>query len=143
MEKPLFEFKNRLLNSLTVTFWVVVVICSFFIMTNYNLTSLTSLLIFSVIVSLFLRPIKLLKTYIYEDAIVFKESGFDPLIKNKFGIAFENIYDFRIKRVGLNLCWVVFKRKKGKTIRMLLSLTSSELSDLIKTLKEKVKKPDF
>lgn len=140
MERPLFVFKNRLLNSLTVTFWVVVVICSFFIITNYNLTSsLTSLLIFSVIVSLLLWPIKLLKTYIYVDAIVFKESGFDPLIKNEFGIAFENIYDFRIKRVGLNLCLVVFKRKKGKTIRKLLSLSPSELSDFIETLEEKVK----
>jgi len=102
-------------------------------------SSLTSLLIFSVIVSLLLWPIKLLKTYIYVDAIVFKESGFDPLIKNEFGIAFENIYDFRIKRVGLNLCLVVFKRKKGKTIRKLLSLSPSELSDFIETLEEKVK----
>ena len=136
MEKPLFEYKNRLRNILVIIYWVLIVICFFFIMTNSNLIiNSISLIIFSVIVLLFLWPIKLLKTYIYVDAIVFKESGFHPLIKKEFGIAFENIYDFRLKRVGLNLCWVVFKRKNGKSIRKLLSLSSSELSSFIETFK--------
>lgn len=91
----------------------------------------------------FLWSIKRFRTYIYIDAIVFKEKGWHPLIKNEFGIAFENIYDYKIKRMAYSLNWIVLKRRNGKTIQRLFSISENELSELSQILNEKVKKTNL
>lgn len=140
MEKPLFEYKNRLRNSLTIAYWISIALCVIFVMINYNpIRNFISLLIFSVIVMLLIWPIKRLKIYLYIDAIVFKEKGWHPLIENEFGVVFENIYDYKIKNIGFTLIWIELKRRNGKTLRRLLSLTENELLELSETLNKKVR----
>lgn len=71
------------------------------------------------------------------DAIVFKERGFHPLIKNDFGVAFENIDEYQIKSLGLGLFWIVLKRSNGKTIRKLFSFSENELTEFLKIMHKK------
>ena len=140
MEKPLFEFKNRLRNVVIIIYWIIIAISSLYFMTHSNLIHNTiSLLVFGLIIYSLIDPLRLLKTYIYFDAIVFKERGFHPLIRNEYGIIFENIQNYKIKKVVFNLNWIIIQRRNGKTIRKLISLSEIELFEFSKMLKEKVK----
>ncbi len=111
---------------------------AFFIATSYNLiTNFVSILLFSLTVMVFIWPIKRFSIDIYVDAMVFRENGWHPLIKNEFGVAFENIYEYKIKRIGLTLNWIVLKRTNGKTLRRLLSLSNREFTEFDNILKSK------
>ena len=139
MEKLLFEYKNRLRNILAICYWISIALIAILVMINSNLIrNSISIIIFGVAVSVILWPIKRFKTSIYVDAIFFEEKGFHPLIKNDFGVAFENIYEYRVKSIGLGLNWIVFKRRNGKTIRKLFSFSENELTGFLKVLREKV-----
>ena len=83
-------------------------------------------------------PIKCLKLYVYIDVIDFKEIGWHPNIKNEFGVAFENISEYKIDKSFLSFNWLELKRKNGKTIRRLLSLSNREFIELSNILKERV-----
>jgi len=97
------------------------------------------LVLLSIVVgSLFFWPIKPFKTIIYSDIIVFKEFLRHPNLKNESGIAFENIYDYKISSMVFNLKWIVIKRRNGKTIRKMLSFSASEFKEFSNLLKEKV-----
>lgn len=139
MEKPLFEYKNRLRNILAICYWISIALIAILVMVNSNLIrNSISIIIFGIVVSVILWQIKRFKTSIYLDTIVFKEKGFHPLIKNDFGVAFDNIYEYRIKGLGLGLSWIILKRRNGKTIRKLFSFSENELSGFLKILHEKV-----
>ena len=139
MEKAQFEYKNRLRNLMTVGYWIVMFFGSLFIMINLDfIRNFLTLLIWSIISMTLVWPIKRFKTFIYVDAIVFKEKGFHPLIKNDFGVAFENINEYRINNLGFGLFWIVLKRRNGKTIRKLFSFSGNEISEFIEVLSNKV-----
>lgn len=122
MEEPLFQYKNRLLNTLIIIYWIILYLSALYVAKHLNLiTNLISLVLFSLIVMVFIWPVKRLKLDIYIDAIVFKEKGWHPQLENEFGVAFGNIYDYKIKKVALTLKWMIIKRKNGKTIRRLIS----------------------
>lgn len=143
MEKPLFEYKNRLRNILAICYWISIALISILVMVKSNLIrNSISIILFGIVVSAILWPIKRFKTSIYVDAIVFKEKGFHPLIRNDYGVAFDNIYEYQIKSLGLGLFWVILKRRNGKTIRKLFSFSVNELSGFLKVLNDKVNKTD-
>ncbi|GAP44009.1 hypothetical protein TBC1_112168 [Lentimicrobium saccharophilum] len=147
MEEPLFEFKNCFRNILTIGLWLVIFLSSFQILEYFKEIDMSSLwfYFFLVLISTLLAlfpfwPIKLFKTIVYHDVIVFKEMLRHPILKNEFGIAFENINDYKIKTMIFNLNWIVIKRKNGRTIRRLFSFSARELKEFSNILNEKVKK---
>jgi len=149
MEKPLSEYKNKFGNILTIGYWIAISILWFFILlqfferTDYNsFWNFVSLLFFSLILIFLIWSIKRFKIFIHEDAIVFKEKGWHPLIENEYGVAFENINYYKINNVAFSLNWIVLKRINGKAIRKLISLSANEFSELSKILNEKIKKQD-
>ena len=144
MEKPLFEYKNRLRNSLIIGYWIVISIGFFSIMvnfleeTNYNsFGNFIVIVVDSLITMLFIWPFKRIKMSVYIDAIVLKENGWHPQIEKEFGIIFENIYDYKIKEIVLTFYWIEFRRRNGKTIRRLFSLSKNELKEFSKILNDK------
>jgi hypothetical protein len=150
MEKPLFEYKNRLRNIIVLLYWILISIGFFYLMIsffneiNYNsLGNFIVIVIFSLITMFFLRPIKILKVTVYVDAIVYYEKGFHPLIKNDFGVAFENIYEYQVKSISFGLTWIVLKRRNGKPIRRLFSFSKNELSGFSNILKGKVEETNL
>ncbi|MCB8999392.1 MAG: hypothetical protein H6540_04895 [Bacteroidales bacterium] len=145
MEKPLNEYKNRLRNIIVILYWILISIgffslmISFFKEINYNsLGNFIVIVIFSWIAMFFLWPIKRLKVTVYIDAIVFYEKGWHPQIEKEYGVAFENIYEFKVKNITDGLNWIVLKRCNGKTIRKLFSFSENELSGFLNILHEKV-----
>lgn len=139
MKEAHFLFKNRLRNILIISYWIIISMSIFFISTHYNLIiNFVSLIIISLIIMALIWPIKCLKIYVYVDVIDFKEIGWHPNIKNEFGVAFENIYEYKIDKSFLSFNWLVLKRKNGKTIRRLLSLSNREFKELSNILKERV-----
>jgi hypothetical protein len=143
MEEPIFKYKNRLRNGLIITYWISIALCAVLVMIYFNpIKNFISLLIFSVIVMLLIWPIKRLRINLYIDAIVFKENGFHPLIENSFGVAFENIYEYQVKRIAYTFYWIELKRRNGKTIRKVFSFSENELSEFLKILKDKVNSSD-
>jgi hypothetical protein len=141
MEKPIFEYKNILRNILTIGLWLIIAIGLYFIIFVYKgLNSIIIVLISIFISSFFFWPIKLFKTFVYNDAIVFKDFLRHPILNNEYGILFENIFDYKIKRIAFSLYWIVFKRRNGKTIRRLFSLSKTEYLGFTQILTEKVLK---
>uniref|UniRef100_UPI003216F439 hypothetical protein n=1 Tax=uncultured Draconibacterium sp. TaxID=1573823 RepID=UPI003216F439 len=141
MEKPLFEYKNRLRNILAIIYWILVSLSSILVLLNSNLIKNTiSIIIFGIVVTVILYPIKRIKTSVHVDAIVFNEKGLHPLNRNEFGVAFENIYEYKLKSIAFGLNWIVLKRRNGKTIRKLSSLTGKELRELSEILTERINK---
>lgn len=151
MEKPLFEYKNYLRNILIATIWTllffvtieVIGFTSLLLETypnwnpelNWIVLLITSMLAFAIGWN-----IRFLRLNIYVDVIDFKEHGPHPNLGNHFGIAFENIYDYKITRLTFTFKWLVIRRKNGKTIRRLLSLSQSEYIGFSEILNEKIKK---
>ncbi len=86
---------------------------------------------------MFLWPFKILRVQIYFDTIVFKELGFHPLLVSKFGVAFENICDYELKRLISGFSVIVLKRNNGKRVRRFMSLTENEYTEFSKLIEGK------
>lgn len=139
MEEPLLKYKNRPRNIITIIYWLSIALSAILVLIYSNLISNSiSIILFGIIVSLFLYPTKILKTHIYIDTIVFKEWGWHPLMKNEFGVAFENIDDYEIKRIAFSFYRFVIKKKNRKTIRKLLCFSDNELFNFSKILNERI-----
>ncbi|PXY02933.1 hypothetical protein DF185_02230 [Marinifilum breve] len=140
MEKPLIKYHNRLRNSLTVIYWGIIWFYGLWILTESNfIDNQIYFLIASSLLLVFLWPVNYLRTYIYNDAIVFKELGFRPRLVRGIGIAFENLHHFRYFRIVFNLYYFVFYRTNGKTIRKVMSFSDDKLIEISKILNEKIK----
>ncbi len=140
MEEPLFKYKNIFRNILTIGLWIVIAIGIYFIIIFYRELNIIVVLISILIGSFFFWPTILFKTFVYRDAIVFKEFLRHPILKNEYGILFENIYDYKTIRIAFSLYWVVLKRRNGNTIRRLLSLSKTEFLGFSEILNKKVLK---
>lgn len=138
MEKPLFKYYNRLRNSMIIIYWVFIWLCAFGVMIKFT-PNFLYLLIISLISLIILWPSNLLLTYIYHDAIVFKEIGFRPGMFNEFGIAFENIYNIESRKIMFNLYWIELTKSNGKSVRRLMSLSKKKSLEFLRIMSDKTK----
>ena len=139
MRQPLQKYKNNLLNTLTIVYWISIncgALC--LMLTSDLINSFSAVIVLGSVVLLCMWPIKRYQTSIYKDTIVFKETGWHPLVSNIFGFAFENIVDYKIERIGAHLNWIVLKGSKNETFRRLASLSKKELLQLESILDQKI-----
>lgn len=151
MEKPLFEYRNRLRNGLIIVVWALLLFIgvgaiglSFHLLElhpkwNPELDWIVFIAVPTITIAIPGWHIRLLRLKIFVDSIVFKEQGPHPTIEKEFGIVFDNIYDYNIDRIFLSLYRVKFKRRNEKTLRKFISFSDNELSEFSKILSEKVK----
>lgn len=150
MEKPLFEYKNHLRNMLVAAIWTSLIFTgvkaiglTFIFLDLY--TNWNPELAWIVFITVPLLPlaigwkIRFLRLKVYVDAIEFKEFVLHPTLGKRFGVAFKNIYEYKIIRIAFTFNWLVFKRRNGKTIRRLINLSKRELKEFSYILDEKIK----
>jgi len=150
MEKPLFEYRNHLRNVLIATIWTLLffatlkaISLTYFLLdlyTSWNPELSWIVILTASILALAIGwHIRFLRLKIYIDAIVFKEHGPHPTLGSRFGIAFENIYEYKITNIAFTFNWLVLKRRNGKTIRKLISIPRKEFIGFSDILDEKIK----
>ncbi len=140
MEKPDLRIKNIIVNSLVVFYWTFIYFGSLYWGVKSGLiNSFLSIVIQALVFLLLAWPIKMYWIDIYIDALVFKEQGCHPLLKSDFCVALDNIYDYKIARITLNLYWVILRRENGKTIRRIISMSEDNFNYLSNKIAEKIK----
>jgi hypothetical protein len=141
MEKSELRINNILINSLIVFYWLFVFFGSlYWIFSSGLFNTYISLIASTLLFFLLGWPIRMYWINIYHDVLVFKEQGFHPTIKSDFGVAFCNIYEYRIKKIVLNQYWVVLKRENGKTIRRIFPMSKSDLNFLSNKIADEINK---
>lgn len=141
MEKPDLRIKNILINSLIVFYWLVVFFGSLYLGGKLGwINSTISIIILMLLFCLLAWPIKTYWINIYIDVLVFKEQGFHPHIKSDLGVAFDNIYEYKIEKIIFNQYWLILKRENGKTIRRISSMSKNDLKFLSNKIAKKTQK---
>jgi len=151
MEEPFHVYKNHLRNSIIIAIWIMILSIAillivptaiFLLSLNPNWNPEWNLIVIigiPTVAHTMTWRIRITKLKIYNEALVFTEYGPHPLTKKEFGILFENIINYRSKKIFASLNQFVFIRQNGKSVERILSLPKKELKYFTDTLNKKIK----